>query len=361
MRYPTRSACSGGGFDPGRAAARLAELDAEAAAPGFWSDAARAARAGRERSALEGGLAALAGIESERDDALALLEVAGEDGDAGAVAEAEAMLGACAARARRAALEAMLPGEDDAGDCFLEVNAGAGGLEAQDWAEMLARMYRRWAERRGMATETIDERPGEEAGLRSVAMRVSGPYACGWLRPESGVHRMVRISRYDAQKRRHTAFSSVWVVPVVDDSVDVEVRDQDLRIDTYRASGAGGQHVNRTESAVRITHLPTGVVAQCQSDRSQHRNRATAMQMLRAKLHAAEMTRRAEAAAAVNEGKSDISWGHQIRSYVFQPYRMVKDHRTGEETGRIEAVMDGELDGFLEAALAARAAARAGS
>ena len=291
-------------------------------------------------------------LESGLEDALTLLELAGEEGDEAAAAEAEGQIASLAARARRAALEAMLSGEADSCDCYLEVNAGAGGTEAQDWAAMLERMYLRWAEGRGFQPELLHESAGEEAGIKSATLRIKGAYAFGWLRPESGVHRLVRISPYDAAKRRHTSFASVWVWPVVDDSIAVEVQEKDLRIDTYRASGAGGQHVNRTDSAVRITHLPSGIVVQCQSDRSQHRNRATAFEMLRARLFEAELRRRQEAAQAESDAKSDISWGHQIRSYVLQPYRMVKDARTGLESSQPDAVLDGDLDAFLEAALA---------
>ena len=291
-------------------------------------------------------------LESGLEDALTLLELAGEESDETAAAEAEGQIASLAARARRAALEAMLSGEADSCDCYLEVNAGAGGTEAQDWAAMLERMYLRWAEGRGFQPELLHESAGEEAGIKSATLRIKGAYAFGWLRPESGVHRLVRISPYDAAKRRHTSFASVWVWPVVDDSIAVEVQEKDLRIDTYRASGAGGQHVNRTDSAVRITHLPSGIVVQCQSDRSQHRNRATAFEMLRARLFEAELRRRQEAAQAESDAKSDISWGHQIRSYVLQPYRMVKDARTGLESSQPDAVLDGDLDAFLEAALA---------
>jgi peptide chain release factor 2 len=253
-------------------------------------------------------------------------------------------------------LESLLSGEADANDCYLEVHAGAGGTESQDWAEMLLRMYTRWSEQHGFKVEYIEESPGEEAGLKSATIRVSGDNAYGWLKTESGVHRLVRISPYDAASRRHTSFASVGVYPVVDDTIEIEIVDSDLRVDTYRASGAGGQHVNRTDSAVRITHIPTGIVVQCQTDRSQHRNRAQALTMLKARLYELELQKREEQAQAEHAAKTDIGWGHQIRSYVLHPYKMVKDLRTDVEKGNAEGVLDGDLDPFLEAALAARVA-----
>ena len=254
--------------------------------------------------------------------------------------------------AQRAELEALLSGEADGNDCYLEVHAGAGGTEAQDWAEMLLRMYTRWAERRRFKVEWIEESPGEEAGIKSATIQINGTDAYGWLKTESGVHRLVRISPFDSNARRHTSFASVGVYPVIDDTIEIEILDKDLRIDTYRASGAGGQHVNRTDSAVRITHLPTGIVVACQNDRSQHRNRAMAMQMLKARIYEMELRKREEATKAVHEAKSDIGWGHQIRSYVLQPYQMVKDLRTGVETSNTQAVLDGDIDDFLMSALA---------
>ncbi len=254
-------------------------------------------------------------------------------------------------RAAKLEIESLLAGEADANDCFLEVHAGAGGTESQDWAEMLVRMYLRWAEARGYKVQWIEESPGEEAGLKSVTVRVSGLNAYGWLKTESGVHRLVRISPYDSASRRHTSFASVGAYPVIDETIDVEINDKDLRVDTYRASGAGGQHVNKTDSAVRLTHLPTGIVVQCQSDRSQHRNRAAAMDMLRARLYELELKRREDEAQSARDAKSDIGWGHQIRSYVLHPYQMVKDLRTGVEKGNAHGVLDGDLDAFLAAAL----------
>jgi peptide chain release factor 2 len=258
--------------------------------------------------------------------------------------------------AQRRELESLLSGEADGNDCYLEVHAGAGGTEAQDWAEMLLRMYVRWAEDHDCKVEWLEESAGEGAGIKSATVRVNGPDAYGWLKTESGVHRLVRISPFDSNARRHTSFASAWVYPVVDDKITVEINDKDLRIDTYRSSGAGGQHVNKTDSAVRITHLPTGVVVACQSERSQHQNRAHAFAMLRARLYELELEKREAATAAMNAGKTDIGWGHQIRSYVLQPYQMVKDLRTGVETGNPDAVLDGDIDRFLAAALAQRIA-----
>ena len=270
------------------------------------------------------------------------------------VEESEHALLALQIRAARMRLETLLSGEADANDCFLEIHAGAGGTEAQDWALILQRMYTRWAEKRGYKIEWMEEVSGEEAGIKSCTMKVIGHQAYGWLKTETGVHRLVRISPFDSNARRHTSFASVGTYPVIDDSIEVEIEDKDLRIDTYRASGAGGQHVNKTESAIRITHLPTGIAVQCQNDRSQHRNRAQAMSMLRARLYEAELKKREEAAQASNASKSEIGWGHQIRSYVLQPYQMVKDLRTNIEKGNAQGVLDGDIDDFLEAALAAR-------
>ena len=308
----------------------------------------------RERTHLDSAIAILSDLEQRLDDALTLLELGEAEDDAASVAEAEQALAALRDEVAKKQLESLLSGEADANDCYLEVNAGAGGTEAQDWAEMLLRMYVRWGERHAYKVEWLEESAGEEAGIKSAAVRLGGRNAYGWLKTESGVHRLVRISPFDSQARRHTSFASVSVSPVVDESIDIVVEDKDIRVDTYRASGAGGQHVNRTDSAVRITHLPTNIVVQCQNDRSQHRNRAQAMAMLRARLYEAELKRREAEAQAQFEGKSDIAWGHQIRSYVLQPYQMVKDLRTGVEIGNPRAVLDGDIDGFLEAALAAK-------
>jgi peptide chain release factor 2 len=306
----------------------------------------------RERTRLAAAVERQRALEQELGDGMALAELAEEEGDADSAAEAEAALTALRERLARLQIEALLDGEADGNDCFLEIHAGAGGTESQDWAEMLQRMYTRWSEAHGYKLEWIEESPGEEAGIKSVTLKVIGPNAYGWLKSESGVHRLVRISPFDSQARRHTSFASVWVYPMVDDSIEVEINDKDLRIDTYRSSGAGGQHVNKTDSAVRLTHLPTGIVVACQTDRSQHRNRAQAYAMLRARLYELELQKRREAAEAEAASKSDIGWGHQIRSYVLQPYQMVKDLRTGIEKGNAQGVLDGDLDDFLEAALA---------
>ena len=308
----------------------------------------------RERSLLEERLQGYQALESGLDDAVTLLELGEAEEDAESVSEAEEQLEKLKARAGKRVLESMLSGEADANDCYLEINAGAGGTEAQDWAQMLLRMYLRWAERRGFKTELLEESPGEEAGIKSSSLKISGHNAYGWLKTESGVHRLVRISPFDSQARRHTSFASAWVYPVVDDAIEVDIQDKDLRVDTYRASGAGGQHVNRTDSAVRITHLPTNIVVQCQSDRSQHRNRATAMAMLKARLYEHELQKREAEAQAEADSKSEIGWGHQIRSYVLQPYQMVKDLRTAVEKGNAQGVLDGDIDDFLEAALSQR-------
>ena len=308
----------------------------------------------RERNRLAGQIEAVKVLERQLEDALTLIELGEAEGDAATAAEGEAALSRAAEEAEKRQLETLLSGEADANDCYLEVHAGAGGTEAQDWAEMLQRMYVRWAEQHGYKVEWLEESPGEEAGLKSATIQVSGENAYGWLKTESGVHRLVRISPYDSQARRHTSFSSVWVYPVVDDTIEVEVLDKDLRVDTFRSSGAGGQHVNKTDSAIRITHIPTGIVVSCQADRSQHRNRATAMAMLKARLYEAELQKREAEAAKAEAAKTDIGWGHQIRSYVLQPYQMVKDLRTGVETSATQSVLDGDLDRFMAASLAAR-------
>ncbi|OHC73460.1 MAG: peptide chain release factor 2 [Rhodospirillales bacterium RIFCSPLOWO2_01_FULL_65_14] len=314
----------------------------------------------RERTRLEHSLNRIDGLKRRLADGLELLELAEAEKDAAVVAEAEAALRALHAEAAQAELESLLSGEADTNDCYLEVHAGAGGTEAQDWAEMLLRMYSRWAEAHGYKVEWLEESAGEEAGLKSATIKVMGPNAYGWLKTESGVHRLVRISPYDSSARRHTSFASAWVYPVIDEEIEVEINDKDLRVDTYRASGAGGQHVNKTDSAIRITHAPSGIVVQCQSDRSQHKNRAAAMNMLRARLYELELQKREAATQAAHEAKTDIGWGHQIRSYVMQPYQMVKDLRTDIETSNVQAVLDGDLDDFMAAALAARVKDSAG-
>jgi peptide chain release factor 2 len=296
-------------------------------------------------------------LETEVADALELIELAEADGDEAMAAEALASLRAAAEEAKRREIESLLSGEADANDCYVELNSGAGGTEAQDWAEMLMRMYMRWAEQHGYKVQFIEESEGEQAGIKSATLQISGPNAYGWLKTESGVHRLVRISPFDANARRQTSFASVWVYPVVDDSIEIDINEADLKVDTYRASGAGGQHVNKTESAIRITHLPSGIIVACQTDRSQHRNRATAMAMLKARLYEAELQRREAVTAAQENAKTDIGWGHQIRNYVLAPYQLVKDLRTGVEKTNPDAVLDGDLDAFMAAALAARSGA----
>jgi peptide chain release factor 2 len=311
----------------------------------------------RERNQLAARIEGVLRLEAEVADTLELLSLGEVDGDEKMVEDSIATLRALADEAKRRELESLLSGEADANDCYVEVNAGAGGTEAQDWAEMLVRMYTRWAEQHSYKVQLLGESEGEQAGIKSGILLVSGPNAYGWLKTEAGVHRLVRISPFDAAARRQTSFASVWVYPVVDESIDIDINEGDLKVDTYRASGAGGQHVNKTESAIRITHLPTGIVVACQTDRSQHRNRATAMAMLKARLYEAELQRREAAAAAQESSKTDIGWGHQIRSYVLAPYQLVKDLRTGVERGNPDAVLGGDLDAFMAAALAARVGA----
>ncbi|HEX2943981.1 MAG TPA: peptide chain release factor 2 [Rhodopila sp.] len=339
------------------AEARLAELNNRAEDPALWNDAAAAQKLMRERNQLASAIEGVQKLESEVSDALELIELAEADGDTGMIADAMGSLRALAEEAKRREIESLLSGEADANDCYVELNSGAGGTEAQDWAEMLMRMYMRWAEQHGYKVQLLEESEGEQAGIKSATLQVSGPNAYGWLKTEAGVHRLVRISPFDANARRQTSFASVWVYPVVDDNIDIEINESDLKVDTYRASGAGGQHVNKTESAIRITHVPSGIIVACQTDRSQHRNRATAMAMLKSRLYEAELQKREAVAAAQENAKTDIGWGHQIRNYVLAPYQLVKDLRTGVEKGNPEAVLDGELDEFMAAALAARAGA----
>jgi peptide chain release factor 2 len=308
----------------------------------------------RERTQLEGQIAAVERIEREIADHTGMIELGEAEGDTAVVAEAEAALKKLRDEAERRQMETMLSGEADGNDAYLEIHAGAGGTESQDWAEMLMRMYTRWAEQNRYKVQILEMHEGEEAGIKSVTVQVNGPSAYGWLKTESGVHRLVRISPFDSAARRHTSFASVWVYPVVDDSIAVEINEADVRVDTYRSSGAGGQHVNTTDSAVRLTHLPTGIVVACQSERSQHKNRSTAWNMLRARIYEAELEKREAAAAAASASKTDIGWGHQIRSYVLQPYQLVKDLRTGVESTSPQDVLDGELTPFMEAALAQR-------
>jgi peptide chain release factor 2 len=311
----------------------------------------------RERGRLADQVEGVRRLEQAVADALELIELAEAEGDTATADAAIADLEAYAAEAKRREIESLLSGEADANDCYVEVNAGAGGTDAQDWAEMLLRMYTRWAEQHGCKVTLTEESPGEEAGLKSATIQVSGPNAYGWLKTETGVHRLVRISPFGGNDKRQTSFASVYVYPVVDDRIQIEINPADLKTDTFRASGAGGQHVNKTESGVRFTHMPTGIVVASTQDRSQHRNRAIAMEMLKARLYELELSKREAVAASVEAGKTDIGWGHQIRSYVLQPYQLVKDLRTSVEKGNPTAVLDGDLDEFMAAALAQRVGA----
>ncbi len=306
----------------------------------------------RERTSLDNALTAYNRIQQELEDNTDLIELAIEEGDEETLTEAETALKELLADVNRRRLESMLSGEVDANNCYLEIHAGAGGTESQDWAQILLRMYMRWADQHGHKVTVLEESPGEEAGIKSVTIEIAGENAYGWLKTESGVHRLVRISPFDSNARRHTSFCSVGVYPVIDDEIDIEIEEKDLRIDVYRASGAGGQHVNRTESAVRITHIPTNVVVQCQNDRSQHKNKAEAMKMLKSRLYELELQKREAEAQETRDSQTDIGWGHQIRSYVLHPYQMVKDLRTGVEKGNAQGVLDGDLDDYLAAALA---------
>ena len=308
----------------------------------------------RERTSTEKRLAEFQALQQEFDDATELIALAEEEADAETLDEAEKALSALQAVTAKRQLESLLSGEADGNDCFLEIHAGAGGTESQDWAQMLVRMYTRWAEAHRYKVEWLEESLGEEAGIKSTTLRINGENAYGWLKTESGVHRLVRISPYDSSARRHTSFASAWVYPVIDDDIEIEIDESQVRVDTYRASGAGGQHVNKTDSAVRLTHQPTGIVVQCQNDRSQHRNRAEAWKILRARLYELELQKREAEAQEAHEAKSEIGWGHQIRSYVLHPYQMVKDLRTNVEKGNAQGVLDGDIDRFLEASLAAK-------
>ncbi len=321
------------------------------ARPDFWDDPEAAARLGKERERLTAEVEAWKRLEAQLEDCRVAWELGEEEGDDELVREAQEQLEAVARGVREMELRTMLGGPHDPGDAIVAINAGAGGTEAQDWAQMLLRMYLRWAEKHGFEVEIVDELPGEEAGIKNVTFTVSGPYAYGYLKAEEGVHRLVRISPFDAQARRHTSFASVSVYPEAEEDVAVEINEKDLRVDVFRASGAGGQHVNRTESAVRITHLPTGIVVTCQSERSQHKNRSNAMRVLKARLLDLERRKREEELEAQMSEKREIAWGSQIRSYILQPYRKIKDHRTGLEEGDVDRVLDGDLDPFMEAYL----------
>jgi peptide chain release factor 2 len=356
----SRSNCSGGDFDWDPALRRLDELDARAEDPAFWDRPAEAQSLMRERTRLHDQIAAVRDLERGLSDAVDFAELADEESDEASLDDARQQLAALKARAGRAELEALLSGEADANDAYVEVNSGAGGTESADWAQMLVRMYSRWAQAHGYAVDVVEETPGEQAGVKSATLQVKGPNAYGWLKTEAGVHRLVRISPFDSNARRHTSFASVWVYPVVDDAIHIEINPADVRTDTYRASGAGGQHINKTDSAVRLTHIPTGVAVACQAGRSQHQNREEAWKMLRARLYELELQRREAEAQAMEDQKTDIGWGHQIRSYVLQPYQMVKDLRTEVETSDTGGVLDGDLDAFMAASLAQRVGATRG-
>lgn len=306
----------------------------------------------KERTKLGQAVEGCRALENETNDHIELIKLAEAEGDVAVQEDSGRAILALAARAKQSELESLLSGEADGNNCYLEVNSGAGGTEAQDWTEMLLRMYTRWAEKRGYKVALIDESPGEEAGLKSATIEIAGLNAYGWLKTESGVHRLVRISPYDSNARRHTSFASVSVTPMIDDNITIEVNEKDIKVDTFRASGAGGQHVNKTDSAVRFTHIPTGIVVACQQERSQHKNRAKAMEMLKARLYEMELRKREEASASVEAQKTDIGFGHQIRSYVLHPYQLVKDLRTEVETSQTQSVLDGDLDKFLQASLA---------
>jgi peptide chain release factor 2 len=341
-------------LDWDRALRRLDELNQKVEDPTLWDDARAAQEVMRERRRLDEAIGATNAIQKDLDETVELLEMAEAEGDAEMANDAVDTLAALAERTEKDKVAALLAGEADANDTYVEVNAGAGGTESQDWAEMLQRMYTRWAERRGMKVELVDHHAGEQAGIKSATLLLKGENAYGYAKTESGVHRLVRISPYDSNARRHTSFASVWVYPVVDENIEIDVNESDLRIDTYRSSGAGGQHINTTDSAVRITHLPTGIVVQCQNQRSQHKNRAEAYNQLRAKLYENELQKREAEANATAAAKTDIGWGHQIRSYVLQPYQLVKDLRTGVTSTSPSDVLDGDLDRFMAAALSQR-------
>jgi peptide chain release factor 2 len=353
----SRPTCSGGVFDWEPALRRLDELNARVEDPRLWDNAEHAQALMRERTRLASQVDAIQTLEREVRDALEFVEMAEAEGDEASIDDVRVQLKALKERAARAELEALLSGEADGNDCYVEINSGAGGTESNDWALMLLRMYSRWAQAHGMAVDIIEETGGDQAGIKSATLQVKGTNAYGWLKTEAGVHRLVRISPYDSSARRHTSFASVWVYPVIDDAIVIDINPADVRTDTYRSSGAGGQHVNKTDSAVRLTHIPTNTVVACQAGRSQHQNRDEAWKMLRARLYELELQKREAEAQAVADSKTDIGWGHQIRSYVLQPYQMVKDLRTNVETSDTAGVLDGDLDAFMGAALAQRVGA----
>ncbi|WP_184719465.1 peptide chain release factor 2 [Caulobacter sp.] len=336
---------------------KLDELNARVEDPTLWDRPSEAQAVSRERAGLAAKVEAVQSIARDLKDALEYAELAEMESDEDSLNDARAQLKALKERAAKAELEALLSGEADGNDCYIEINAGAGGTEACDWSLMLLRMYTRWANAHGMSTELIEETDGDQAGIKSATLLVKGQNAYGWLKTEAGVHRLVRISPFDAAAKRQTSFASAWVYPVVDDTIEIEINPADVRTDTYRASGAGGQHINKTDSAVRLTHIPTGIAVACQTGRSQHQNRDEAWKMLRARLYEVELQKREAAQQALEDQKTDIGWGHQIRSYVLQPYQMVKDLRTNVETSDTQGVLDGDLDEFMGAALAQRVGA----
>lgn len=342
----------GGFFDPDKLQQQLSELQRQSLDGGLWNDPQKAKSVMQLKNQLEGELSKFRKAESDFEDLQCLLQIAEEEADESSIQQVEEEIQKFYDFMQVYQLDSFFSGDADQNSCYLEIHAGAGGTEAQDWAEMLLRMYIRWGESHGYRIEHIEESPGEEAGLKSVTIKVDGLKAYGWLKGESGVHRLVRISPFDSNARRHTSFASVGVYPVIDDSINVEINEKDIRVDTYRSSGAGGQHINKTDSAVRITHIPTGIVVQSQSDRSQHRNKAIAFEMLRSRLYELELRKKEEIENSVE--KDAIGWGHQIRSYVMQPYQLVKDIRTGFEKGNVSAVLDGDIDDFLRSVISAK-------
>ena len=341
----------GGIFDPEACKLRISELDSQIEGKNFWVNQILAQEVMQERNRLKKNITDYGNLKSEVEEIISLIDMAKDEGVKDILSESNERLKEINITLKKKELEFLLSGEADLNNAFLEINAGAGGTESQDWAQMLLRMYCRWCEKKKYQIKYMQENQGDEAGIKSVSIKITGDYAYGWLKTESGVHRLVRISPFDSQNRRHTSFASVWVYPVIDENIIINIDDKDIRIDTYRASGAGGQHVNRTDSAVRITHLETNIVVQCQSNRSQHQNKAEAYKMLRARLYELELQKKKQEKQFNESSKTDIGWGHQIRSYVLQPYQLVKDQRTGVENSNYQEVLDGDIDIFLESAL----------
>ena len=335
-------------FDVGEKNARLTELEKRISDPAFWSNSEEAKRVLKERKVIQGAVSLVNTLKADLEDCQVLIDLANEEGDGEVGDDINKYLTKVEQEIAQIEFQRMLDGENDINDAIVSIHAGAGGTEAQDWVSMLLRMYLRWGERKGLKTEVIDILPGDEAGIKSVTFTTQGDYAYGYLRAEVGIHRLVRISPFDANSRRHTSFASVFVYPDIEDEIVIDIDEADLRVDTYRASGKGGQHVNKTDSAVRFTHLPTGIVVQCQNERSQHKNRAMAMKVLKARLYELKVKEQAQKIEDLHSGKKQIAWGSQIRSYILQPYRLVKDHRTNIEKGNVDAVLDGEIDEFIE-------------